>query len=140
MYSSYQTGGKYRVTSSPSVYQDYTYKFEYAYVKMNNMLRYKFFVNNAIIFVNGGISNGMVVKEVNEVTKVHTFNGSGRTTIEKGFDDTKSHELGFIVGAGLRFKRISFELRGEKGNGPFRASGYKANVMRYTGLVGYRIK
>lgn len=140
MYSSYQTGGQYRKNTSTTVYEDYTYKFEYAYVKMNNMLRYKFFVNNAVVFINGGISNGMVVKEVNQVTKVHTFNDSRRTTVEKGFSDTKSHELGLIAGAGLKFKRFSFELRAEKGNGPFRASGYKANVMRYTGLLGFRIK
>jgi len=72
------------------------------------------------------MSNGVVLSEVNGLTKVHTFNGANVTYTSKGFDDTRKHELGFLIGGGLRKNRASVEVRAEKGNGPFRSSGYKA--------------
>jgi hypothetical protein len=69
-YSSYQNGRVIiYINVNPFIKEEYTYEFQYAYVKMNNMLRYKFFLNNLIIFVNGGISNGFVVDDVNSIPR-----------------------------------------------------------------------
>ena len=61
MYSSYKTSGKYGYAVNPFIFDEYNYEFQYSYAKLNNMLRYKFFANNLIIFINGGFSNGFVI-------------------------------------------------------------------------------
>ncbi len=79
MYTSYKTAGSYRVTSSSILFDDYTYNFEYSYLKLNTMLRYKFFIDKTIIYINGGFSNGLALSEVNTLTKDHNFNGTKTT-------------------------------------------------------------
>ncbi len=140
-YSSYKTEGYYLYNVNPFIKEEYTYEFQYAYVKMNNMLRYKFFLNNLIIFVNGGISNGFVVDDVNKYTKVRTYNDQKTTSTGKAYGGkTRSHELGLIAGTGLRLNRASLEFRYERGMGPFNTQEYNANVTRYSALLGFRLK
>jgi hypothetical protein len=104
------------------------------------MLRYKFFANNLIIYINGGFSNGFVINEVNRYVKVRTANGDKSTSSGKAFEDTRKWELGLLAGAGLRFNRASLELRAERGMGPFRAVNYAAKVDRFSALIGFRLK
>jgi len=140
-YSSYKTEGQYHYNPNQFINEEYTYEFQYAYVKMNNMLRYKFFLNNLIIFVNGGVSNGFVVDEVNKYTKVRTYNGEKTTSTGKAFEGrTRSHELGLIAGSGLRINRASLEFRFERGMGPFNTQEYSAKVDRYSAMLGFRLK
>lgn len=100
--------------------------------------------NSAAIFLNAGISNGYVVSETNKVTMVRTrtYSEEKTTTSGKGFNDSWKHEMGILLGAGVRKNRASLELRGEKGMGPFkfRTAGYNASVIRYFALIGYRIR
>jgi hypothetical protein len=140
MYSSYKTEGSYGYAVNPYIFDDYTYEFQYSYVKLNNMLRYKFFANNLIIYINGGFSNGFVINEVNRYVKVRTANGDKSTSSGTAFQDTRKWELGLLAGAGVRFNRASLELRAERGMGPFRAVNYAAKVDRFSALVGFRLK
>jgi hypothetical protein len=141
MYSSYKTKGVYHYTVNPFIFDDYTYEFQYSYVKLNNMLRYKFLANNYIIFINGGVSNGIVIKEVNRFTQERTANGVKSTAkTGKAFEDTRKWELGILAGAGVRVKRASLELRAERGFGPFSSPTVAAKVQRYTAVFGYRLK
>ncbi len=140
MYSSYKAVGNYSYAVNPYIVDDYSYQFQYSYVKLNNMLRYKFFAKNAIIFVNGGIANGIAVNEVNKYVKTRTANGEKSTSTGTAFEDTRKWELGIIAGAGVRYNRVSLELRGERGMGPFRAANYSAKVDRYSALVAFRLK
>jgi hypothetical protein len=140
LYSAFKTEGSYRNALSPSIYDDYTFNFGYSYLKLNNMLRYKFFTNSMIIFINGGISNGIVLNEVNSMTKVHMSFGNKTESHNKGFNDTRKHEAGFLAGAGLRKNKVTIEIRGEKGLGPFKSPAFKADVMRYFLLIGYRLR
>lgn len=140
MYSSYKAVGNYTYPVNPFIVDDYSYQFKYSYVKLNNMLRYKFFTNNVIIFINGGIANGIAVNEVNKYVKTRTANGEQSTTTGKAFQDTRKWELGFLVGAGVRYNRASLELRGERGMGPFSATNYSAKVNRYSALLAFRLK
>lgn len=140
MYSSYKTEGKYGYAPNPYFFDDYIYEFQYSYVKMNNMIRYKFFVNNLIIFINGGISNGIALKEVNRYTKIRTYNGEKTSSTGTAFEQTRKWELGLLAGAGVKFNRASLELRAERGMGPFNATRYAARVDRFSALFGFRLK
>ncbi|RYZ87353.1 MAG: PorT family protein [Proteobacteria bacterium] len=62
-YASYETSGTYRATSSPSSYDERTFDVSYAYLKLNNMLRYKFLLNKSAIFVNAGLATGYLLKD-----------------------------------------------------------------------------
>ena len=140
MYSSYKTEGNYSYAVNPYIVDDYSYQFQYSYVKLNNMLRYKFFANNLIIFINGGISNGIAINEVNRYVKVRTANGEKSSSSGKAFEETRKWELGLLAGAGLRMNRASLELRAERGMGPFSAVNYAAKVDRFSAIVGFRLK
>lgn len=140
MYSSYATEGTYRYNESQSTYDDYSYHFEYSYIKLNTMLRYKFLTSTVNFFVNGGVSNGFVLTEVNTLNKVHSFLDQKISRNYTGFDQTRKYELGILVGAGAKRNRLSIEVRAERGGGPFHSSTYKAEVMRYSALLGYRVR
>lgn len=140
MYSSYATEGTYRYVNSPSTYDDYFYKFGYSYIKLNNMLRYKFITNSVKFFVNGGITTGVAIKEVNTLNLVHDYNGYKVTRNQAGYENSRKYEIGMLLGVGARKNRASIEVRAEKSSGPFQSSSYKADVMRYTALLGYRLK
>jgi hypothetical protein len=140
LYSSYETSGQYRYVTSPVTYDDYTYEFGFSYLKLNSMMRYKIYAKNPVIYVNGGVSLGAVLSEVNKVTKTHTFNVDHTTTSGKGSNDTKKYEVGLVAGAGIRVHRASIELRGEYASGPFQGPGYLAKVIRYFAVFGFRIK
>jgi hypothetical protein len=104
------------------------------------MIRYKFFVNNLIIYINGGFSNGFVVNEVNRYTRVRTANGEKSTSTGKAFEHTRVWELGLLAGAGLKLNRASLEIRAERGMGPFNAPNYAAKVDRLSAMLGFRLK
>lgn len=140
MYSSYKTEGTYSYAVNPYIVDDYTYQFQYSYVKLNNLLRYKFFANNVIIFVNGGMANGIAVNAVNRYVKVRTANGEKSSSTGTAIEDTRKWELGILVGAGVRVNRASLELRAERGMGPLSAVNYAAKVDRFSAMVGFRLK
>ena len=140
MYSSYQTKGSFRSGTSPTRYEEETFTFEYSYIKLNTMFRYGFLFGNSSIFINGGISNGLVLNEVNTsfmFRKVETYESSSTRV---GHNSTRKHELGFLGGVGFKRNRASIEMRTERGGGPFRDTNSKAHVNRYYALFGYRIK
>ena len=141
MFSMYKTNGQYEYTDFNNDYFKMTTQFGYAYLKINTLIRYKFPIGTIIIFCNGGISNGILVNEKmylkKEITKVY----SG-TTIYEGSPlvQTKHYEQGFIFGTGIKYKKLSFEARLEKGDGMINVPSINAWVTRYCFLLGYRFK
>lgn len=142
MYASYATQGLDRVNTTPTRYEEQSFDFAYSYLKLNTMLRYKFLMNNnSAIFINGGISNGFVVTEKNRRVHYQKFNENyDRTTVSDDYLDSRVYELGILAGIGFKKNRFSVEVRAERGNGPVRAVNTAAEVFRYYGLVGYRLK
>lgn len=140
-YSSYQTSGTYRVSQSPTRYDDRIFEVAYSYVKMNNMFRYKFLLNNSAIFVNAGLSAGMLLNDESKLTLFRKSDNIENTQVDNAFKiDARSFEVGILGGAGFRKNRISLELRVERGSGPISELETSATVYRYYALLGYRIK
>ncbi len=142
LYSSYKVKTRRESYISADDYAIYRTEFALSYVKLNNLLRFKYPIGQTSIFINGGISNGYAFKQSN---------------IEKGeahfdyppyidyFDSrpihrVRSYELGFIIGAGVKHKSVSLELRYEKGNGMEDYSAIQTNINRYFLLLGYAFK
>ena len=140
-YSSYHTSGTYRTVHSATHYDDRTFEVAYSYIKMNNMLRYKFLLNNSAIFVNGGLSSGFLLKDESKLTLFRKYDETETTQVDNVFKiDARKFELGILAGAGFRKNRVSIELRVERGTGPLSEVNSSAHVYRYYALLGYRIK
>ncbi|MBL7697680.1 MAG: PorT family protein [Chitinophagaceae bacterium] len=140
-YSSYETSGTYRLTQSPTRFEEHSFEFAYSYVKLNNMLRYKFLLDKSAIFINGGVSTGFLLTNHSKLTKFRKFDATENRAVDNAFNlNEGKYELGYLAGVGFRKSRASLELRAERGSGPIREMQTAARVYRYYALLGYRIK
>lgn len=140
-YSSYETSGTYRASSSQTNYEQRTFEIAFSYLKMNNMLRYKFLMGKSAFFVNGGLATGYLLNDKSKITLNRKIGSTETTSVEKAFKiDSRKYELGLVAGAGFRTGRVSAELRAEGSTGPLSESTTSAKVTRYYALLGYRIK
>jgi hypothetical protein len=99
----------------------------YSYLKLNNMIRYRFFSEKVTTFVNLGISNGYALSETNF-----------REGFGKAVANTRKIEQSYLVGVGAAVKRFSLEIRMEKGNGMSDISNLSSATTRFYFLVGYK--
>lgn len=112
--------------------------FGYSYLKLNNMVRFKMPVRNAFVYLSGGITNGFAVSETNNQTREIKFYSTERTESDKALPETRKHEQGYIFGLGTRFKKYSFEVRYEKGNGISEYASLSSSSTRLYFLLGYK--
>ena len=141
LFSMYKTSGQYEFINYDDTHKKFTTEFGYSYLKINNLLRYRFPLGNKSLFINAGISTGIRLSETNYIKKEFTTTYSG-TTVYKGYPlaQTKYYEQGFLVGAGLKSKNISFKTRLEISDGMTNVPRINARVTRYFFLIGYRFK
>ena len=106
----------------------------FSYLSLNNMVRFRYPVRSCYLYINGGISNGIIIDETNHKTII----GKTNTTESKGLDDIKKHDFGYIGGIGLQYHHFSVDARYK------RSGGFSANVTlsspvsQYYFLLGYR--
>lgn len=110
----------------------------YSYLKLNSMVRYKYPVRGIMLYVNAGISNGLVVNQTNVNTITEQSPNSKETVTRKAIRITTPYEFGFLGGLGARYKCYSFEMRYEIGNGMSDISILSSNTQRYFFLLGYK--
>lgn len=138
--SSFKVSGYYEKYKSENEWLKVDTEIGYTYLKLNNMVRYKYPLGNWAIFLNGGISNGFAITEINSKHKEQKFYSTTREYNEKAIDDTRKYEVGFIGGVGVAYKRIFIEARYEKGNGMATYKNLKSIVNRMYFFLGYKIK
>jgi len=137
LYSSYKSSGNIKSVNSPTDYVIFTNEVALTYIKLNNMLRYKYSIGQTSIFINAGISNGYAFKR-SVVEKRVDYEGTDIYHSEwTPFHRVRSYELGYIAGIGLKIKKVSLELRYEKSNGMEDLSAIETNINRYFLLLGY---
>lgn len=139
-YSSYKVTGTYEESTILVPSTVYTSTVGLSYIRLNNMVRFKYPVGNLFVFVNAGISNGIALSETNSlVREITTYSGE---RVERGevFSEVRKHEQGYLAGLGFKHKRFSFETRMEKANGMSSFAGIATTTTRYSFLVGYRMR
>ena len=131
LYTSFDSDGNFQDRLSSVVMN-----FNYSYLHVNSLVRYKFIGNGLDYFVNAGLETGLIVGGENTRTVVRTFDPfpiSG-----PAMPLTRDFELGFIVGAGVKLNKVLAELRYNRGDGfsgdPNTASG----INRFMFLVTYQ--
>jgi hypothetical protein len=130
LYSSYKMSGHYDDYYSPA-----SLEIGYTYLKLNNMLRYKYPIGSFFPFINIGISNGVFVREINNKINESVFHPN---TNERALADTRNFEQGYILGVGSKFKNYSFEIRYENSNGISAYRNLKTPTKRLYFFLGYK--
>lgn len=137
-YTSYQVRGQYNTYEDENKHTSTYTEIGYSYLKLNTMARFKYPVGKAHVYVNGGISNGYAVKEINYRKQEIKFYTEERTVEDAAIKNTRRYEQGFILGLGIRYSRYAIEARSEKGNGMSLSAGLGSDVNRYHFLLSYR--
>lgn len=141
LYSSFKTDGYYEYTGFDHSENKFTTELDYSYLKIINMLRYKIPVGGNYIFLNAGITNGFRLSEYQYVKKEITTRYSGTDVIEdEPLRNTSKSEQGYIAGAGIRVKKLSFEARMEIGEGMVSFPSIHSHATRCYFILGYRFR
>jgi hypothetical protein len=139
IFNSFSTSGSYYEFDNPEKYKTTTASLGFSYIKMNNLLRFDFLaIGKMNLFLDGGISNGIIISEINEKLEESRFYSTDSSISGKVLEDIRKHELGFTIGFGAKMKNYSFEMRGEKGNGMSIYNNLSSKIGRYSLLFGYR--
>ncbi|MBS1507888.1 MAG: hypothetical protein JSS79_14705 [Bacteroidetes bacterium] len=136
-YSSYNASGFYNDYMNSHQYTKIYSTLNYAYLKLGNMLRYKFLLNKGCVFINFGITNGAAISEKNSQHQETTFFTTYTTSDGNALGRTRRYEVGFLGGIGTKFNKLSFETRYESGNGMSDYTNLAATTNKLYFLIGY---
>jgi len=136
--SSDVTSSFYNDYHSATYYQKANMNIGGYYLKMNNMIRYKYPVKSIFCFVNAGMSNGYAIKAVNTNDVETQFDSSNTIEHKKVLDESTNYEQALLFGLGVIDKKISLEFRFEGGTGMSAYPLLSSNAHRFSLLVGYK--
>jgi hypothetical protein len=88
--------------------------------------------------LNAGISNGYAINEINYNKSETNFWGTVRVDSGKAINETRKWERGLLFGLGTKYKKFSFEIRFENGDGMSKYVTLHSIVNRYYFLLGYK--
>jgi len=131
IYSTYKFEGNY-----DDGYDLIKSTMDFGYLKMYNLLRYRILLQNGCLFVNGGISIGGIIHEINEQERISKNNSDWNET-GKALNEIYRMELGLVFGAGIKYKHITFESRYAIGGGMSPYPGLGAQTRSNSILVSY---
>jgi hypothetical protein len=134
LFSKYNVRGNYSGYDSENNYSEMTTELGYSYLKINNLVRFKYPVGHLFLFLNAGLSNGFSINETN-YKKLTTTEG---VVEEPALYVTRKYEQAYILGTGIKYNKLSLEFRYEKGNGMSAYKYLNSLATRYYFLLGYR--
>lgn len=137
MWSSYITSASYTDIRSPDVYDIYDVNITLGYLKLNNMMRFRYPIKKLSIFANLGISNGIAIINSSSAIKYYHFYSSVDSAPISALEDFRTYEFGYIMGGGLGYKSINLEFRYEIGSGFSTITSLKSKVNRMFFTVFY---
>ncbi len=138
LYTSYQVSGSYTSYSNTTEYIIIHTTLGYTYLKLNTMVRFKYPFGKFFVFVNGGLSNGLVINEKNYARVDSKLMNQVDVYEAKALNDTRKYEIGYVVGAGAGFWKFSLDFRYERANGITVYSILGSHTDRFYCFLGYR--
>jgi len=136
-FTSFKTNGYYNDVKSDFQNTQTWTEVGASYIKINNNVRYKYPIKSTFVFLQAGISSGFMVGSTNyRKTETQVF---ARFFTEEGkvLDDFTTYEQAFSVGAGMLYKKASFQVRYESGNGIINGLNLLSSTKRLYFLLGY---
>lgn len=137
-YMGYKVEWEYMDFHNENYYTETLNKLGFGYIKLNNLIRYKFFSKKFDLFLNGGLSNGLIISSTNYQLKKELFYSVYKETGGLVLKDLKNIETAFCFGTGCMYKRFSGEVRFEYGNGISPFSDLGSSTTKWYFLLGYR--
>lgn len=115
--TSYKVSGTYNTDPLiNTVYSVYT-SFQFSYIKLNSLFRYKLPFKGRHLFIESGISYGMAIQEHKWVRSYEKTLGIVKVTESPSLLFTRNSEKGFLLGFGANIKKCTLDFRYEIGNG-----------------------
>lgn len=137
-FTTYRFEGKFEDIESEDIQTIITTELSYPYLKLNNLIRFKFPIGSLYIFLNGGMSNGFSLGETNYRKEEIKFYTTQRIVEGEAIQYVREHEQGYVVGMGVKHDKFSLELRYEAGNGMSELQDLASKTRRYYLLFGYK--
>lgn len=121
-------------------YED-RYKKEYVeigstHLHVNNMFRYKIPIGDFQIFANIGLANSFLFGETNYFQLENKFNNTIKE--DKALSETRTWEVGYLMGAGVLWKHFSLEYRYHNSSGMSVFLDLSSWTKRNIIYLGYR--
>jgi hypothetical protein len=139
LYNAYDTRASSR-SNSTNYYVERESHIVASYIKMYNQVRYRFKINKSFLYLNAGLSHGLALDIRHTVVKETVLNGEVMSREnENGINEFRKIEEGYLFGVGGRRKKLSLELRYEKGNGISPYSHFQTANDRFILLAGYSL-
>ncbi|MBK6962819.1 MAG: outer membrane beta-barrel protein [Bacteroidales bacterium] len=136
-YTDHQTTGEFYDFESDEKHTMNFTTLGFSYINYNCMIRFKYPVKKMHFFGNAGISNGLLLNEVNIRMQEIKYYTEETTKYSFAIKDIKSIEQKINFGLGTRYKKLSFEFRYELGNGISRKSQLTSTTKRNYFMLGY---
>jgi hypothetical protein len=138
MFMSYKTSGHYRDDNNIDIYTTSYSSFGYSYIKLNNLLKYKFPVNRIFLFADGGISNGIFISQTNYMRVETHIYSVYHLSEHEAVGYPRKWERGVLLGLGCNIKKYSCEFRFERADGMSDATGLTSQTIGYFIIFGYK--
>jgi hypothetical protein len=140
IFSSYSTTGQYRDIANANNYTDNTSNFSLAYLKLNNLLRYRHPIGSGYWFINAGISNGFAISlSENHLHRKSFLYGTTREEDSDAISGPRKYEFGLLGGTGFGWSRFRIEGRYEIGNGISDIIALSSSTKRISVMAAIRL-
>lgn len=139
LYTSYLTSASYREDINNISYNITDTQLGASMIKLNNMFRGHLEVNYATIFLDLGLSNSFLFGFTNYKNLTQVVNNQATGSSSTAIHDLKTHQLGFIIGAGVKVNRISGFLRYELGGQIEKQADLDSKINSFYLMVSYKI-
>ncbi len=139
LYSSYLTKATYKHDINNTTYNLTETQLGASMIKLNNMFRGHLEVNYATVFLDIGLSNSFLFGTTNYKNLTTIINNQPSQTSGVAIDDLKTHHLGFLIGFGVRMKKISGFIRYELGGQVEKQDQLDSKINSLFLVVSYRI-
>ena len=137
LYTEFSFNAHYDVITGEQYFKYIDSELSYSYLKLNNMLRYRFLTGKTKAFINAGISNGIVLSETNSKVIVQKQYSTDRVDYAEAIASRK-HEQSYVLGLGIKRNKLLLDVRYEKGNGMSDVRSVNSKIDRFYFMVGYQ--
>lgn len=139
LFSKFTVDAQYNIFYDENRYTNYDTQIGLNQVVINSFVRYHIILKeNTLIFLNGGFAAGLSSFNKNKTIKETKFYSTPTTEIKTPIKNFRSFKIGSAWGIGLKYKKISTELRYENVNKTFPSGIYRSSIHKFYFLIGYR--
>jgi hypothetical protein len=137
LFAPYHIEGEYISFINSDRYTSHNTEISVPYVRMNNMIRFKYPLNKFSVFINAGLTTGFGKVKDNYWEKFAKNYAIENRQTGEAIKEVDSFEMGLNAGLGAEYGHFSLNTRWESGDGMSHIMTFKSNTRRFYFLLGY---